>query len=1494
MELESFQQLITDLEFDEDDMNEDHRSSHSMQGHYDEVYDVPSFDADGVECGEPHYRPDVFSNSAPDPRGDCSYPNDPITGLQPGYYGYHDTIEAYQSSDTPYDDIESPTPSQRRGLPLRASSYVTSLNVPTGHFRDAYSHDAYMHNAPESHSRNAMSSGQIALISDGRRMEGVQRHPGLRLRPVSDLPDIYRATFKFGVFNAIQSSCFDTVMRTKDNMVVSAPTGSGKTVLFELALIDMLITASKTNSNTKCVYMAPTKALCSERHKDWTAKFEPMGIKCCEMTGDTAQFGKDAWGDAKNATIIITTGEKWDSLTRNWQNHGDVLSQIKLFMVDEVHILNEPRGSTVEVVISRMKTRGLSIRFVLVSATVPNIYDIAHWVGRSPSKNDSGGQQPAVVMGFGDEFRPCKLSRFVYGFARKNQNDFQFSRTLDYKIFGVLQEHSAGKPVLIFCSTRKGVLVTAEQLLKDHDDATNAKQSLPWTAPKKAPEHFHDQRLQKLASFGIGVHHAGLTLDDRWKTESMFLAGTLRVLVATSTLAVGVNLPAHIVVIKGVKLFQNNAWQEYSDLDIIQMMGRAGRPQFDQEGVSLILCESELESKYKNLAQGKTMLESSLHQNLAEHINSEIVLGTISNIATARTWIRNSFLCQRMQRNPDHYSLGSSDKSWETKLDDMVEDCVTKLTATKLISYGREEDGTTSSTEYGDIMSKYYIRQSTMALILQMPKQVGMREILETISNADEMSEVRLRAGDKQVYNKLRDHQDIRFKTRKIEKSGDKVFYLIQAVLGGISLSSAEYKTADSQPHLDALSVFRHTSRIGRVVVEVAIAKKNGSQLKHGLELLRCLTAKAWEDRPVVLKQLDSIGEKSLKVLAENGISSLQILARQNPMRLEMLLNRKPPFGYDLISHVQDFPQYKLSITQDDLTSDGGRNPVIAELTIQCSLLEQTGFKSGKKPRSRSLGMTNILTVTSEYEFIDFRRIATKALKESKSYSVTAELTKPSQSVCVYISSDTIAGLTVTEVYKPVMDWKEYPTRNTRPLNAIDADLEGFEDDPTFWDVEDDIDGKESSLNNSGSREGDKSPKRKSTINQNGRKQPEEASTASKLPNGNYACNHPCKDKTKCRHLCCREGTSKPPPSSKPLDTQKHVDPEEPHSQHTNARPAQSSKRVVKPEDTRKLKSKQTDRRMENLESLHKRTEVPSSLQLPKGQRVKLPKFSPPELARKKIPDFSLQYSESITKAEDGPISAADDDDELPDDASALLRSIRSSKSRDTLATSETDYSNPELNAIIGNATLQELSLAPQETGVAAHDQHNDNDLKRRRNDENDSNYLGESPRRRKRGRQEPITKTEKTDRGADKRFNSLPDDENSTLQNKNRDSHGPLFLPSHSSPPTERKINPSHNSYSPVLMEVEQHRNDSDVDISFTLDDTLFDMLPASQTDQKISPANNLLSAEHQMTAAAVPSFEAKDTTHTDAEDIEEDIIDQLAEFEEWFNSGAVKFLEE
>ena len=180
-----------------------------------------------------------------------------------------------------------------------------------------------------------------------------------------------------------------------------------------------------------------------------------------------------------------------------------------------------------------------------------------------------------------------------------------------------------------------------------------------------------------------------------------------------------------MVIIKGVHTFQNNMSKEYSDLDIMQMLGRAGRPQFgrpiilsthelfspssvDKDGIAIIMCETALEPKYKALVQGKTVLESSLHLNLAEHINSEIGLGTITDVESAKEWLKSSFMYQRMQRHPQFYTTPKADPQSTSGDDDLVLQSIEQLKSNQLIEHINcgKESGKLSSTQYGDIMNK--------------------------------------------------------------------------------------------------------------------------------------------------------------------------------------------------------------------------------------------------------------------------------------------------------------------------------------------------------------------------------------------------------------------------------------------------------------------------------------------------------------------------------------------------------------------------------------------------------------------------------------------------------------------------------------------------------------------------------------------------------------------------------------------------------------------
>uniref|UniRef100_A0A8V0ZLC3 DNA 3'-5' helicase n=1 Tax=Gallus gallus TaxID=9031 RepID=A0A8V0ZLC3_CHICK len=519
------------------------------------------------------------------------------------------------------------------------------------------------------------------------------------------------------------------LLYTDRNFVICAPTGSGKTVMFELAITRLLMEVPMPWLNIKVVYMAPIKALCSQRFDDWKEKFGPIGLSCKELTGDTVV---DDLFEIHHAHIIITTPEKWDSMTRRWKDNS-IVQLVRLFLIDEVHVIkDESRGATLEVVVSRMKTVQSSLwrlsenhdvpplRFVAVSATIPNAEDIAEWL--------SDGKMPAVCLKVDEDQRPVKLRKIVLGFpCSDSQTEFKFDLTLNYKIASVIQAYSDQKPVLVFCATRKGVQQAASVLSKDAKFLLSVEQK---QRLQKSANSLKDSKLRDLLMYGLAYHHAGMEVSDRKIIEGAFTAGDLPVLFTTSTLAMGVNLPAHLVVIKSTMHYVGGVFEEYSETDILQMIGRAGRPQFDTTATAVIMTRLSTREKYIQMLNGADIIESSLHRHLVEHLNAEIALHTVTDVTVALEWIRSTFLYIRALKNPTHYGFSSGlDKiGIEAKLQELCLKNLNDLSSFNLIRMDKENNF--KPTETGRLMAWYYIAFDTVKQFFRIKGTETLKELV--------------------------------------------------------------------------------------------------------------------------------------------------------------------------------------------------------------------------------------------------------------------------------------------------------------------------------------------------------------------------------------------------------------------------------------------------------------------------------------------------------------------------------------------------------------------------------------------------------------------------------------------------------------------------------------------------------------------------------------------------------------------------------------------
>jgi len=160
---------------------------------------------------------------------------------------------------------------------------------------------------------------------------------------IKEFIDIY--PFKY--FNPNQTQVFHALYHTDENVLIGSPTGSGKTIMGEFAILRIF----KLYPGKKTVYIAPMKAIAKERIKDWKAKFELNALKkvVLELTGE---YTPDLEA-LLSADILITTPEKWDGISRNW-NVRSYVQKVQLVILDEIHLLGQDRGPVLEVIVSRM------------------------------------------------------------------------------------------------------------------------------------------------------------------------------------------------------------------------------------------------------------------------------------------------------------------------------------------------------------------------------------------------------------------------------------------------------------------------------------------------------------------------------------------------------------------------------------------------------------------------------------------------------------------------------------------------------------------------------------------------------------------------------------------------------------------------------------------------------------------------------------------------------------------------------------------------------------------------------------------------------------------------------------------------------------------------------------------------------------------------------------------------------------------------------------
>ncbi|KAK7147949.1 hypothetical protein R3I94_010466 [Phoxinus phoxinus] len=637
-----------------------------------------------------------------------------------------------------------------------------------------------------------------------------ERHPphtellDLQPLPVTALGNReYESLYKFTHFNPIQTQIFHTLYHTDTNVLLGAPTGSGKTIAAEIAIFRVF----NMYPTSKVVYIAPLKALVRERIEDWKIRIEEkLGRKVVELTGDvTPDMRAIAAAD-----LIVTTPEKWDGVSRSWQNRSYV-QKVAILIIDEIHLLGEDRGPVLEVIVSR--TNFISshtskpVRVVGLSTALANARDLADWLGI--------GQ--VGLFNFRPSVRPVPLEVHIQGFP--GQHYCPRMASMNKPVFQAIRTHSPAKPVLIFVSSRRQTRLTALDLIAFLATEDDPKQWLHQDEREMTDiiSTARESNLKLTLAFGIGMHHAGLHERDRKTVEELFVNCKIQVLIATSTLAWGVNFPAHLVIVKGTEYYdgKTHRYVDYPITDVLQMMGRAGRPQFDDQGKAVILVHDIKKDFYKKFLYEPFPVESSLLSVLSDHLNAEIAAGTVASKQDAMDYITWTYFFRRLVMNPSYYNL--DDTSHETinkYLSSLVERSLRDLECSYCMEI-QQDDQTIDPLTYGRIASYYYLKHQTIRMFKERLKpELPVQDLLAVLSEAEEYAELPVRHNEDQLNSELAQRLPVPVNPHSYDSPHTKTHLLLQAHFSRAQLPCSDYST-DTKTALD------NTIRVCQAMLDV-------------------------------------------------------------------------------------------------------------------------------------------------------------------------------------------------------------------------------------------------------------------------------------------------------------------------------------------------------------------------------------------------------------------------------------------------------------------------------------------------------------------------------------------------------------------------------------------------------------------------------------------------------------------------------------------------
>jgi replicative superfamily II helicase len=710
---------------------------------------------------------------------------------------------------------------------------------------------------------------------------------------VADVVPEFADAFSFDKFNQMQQEAAPEILQNESNVVVAAPTASGKTALAELAICRTL------RQNGTALFIAPLRALTNEKESEWD-RFESLGYSVYVVTGERELNTRRA----ERADILVMTPEKTDSATRKHDSaRYSFITDIDCCVIDEVHLLDsDRRGGVLEVTVSRLR-RLCDPRIVALSATMSNIDDVAGWLDASS----------ATTFQFGEDYRPVELHRDIQLYTH-GDNTFADKYRRLYRALDCAEEHLRdGGQALVFVSSRQDAVRAAG---KARDEI--AQRDIPMGARgdyefHTSVEKLENDALSKAAPDGVGFHHAGLAKDDRDRIESWFKSGKIQLLFSTSTLAWGVNLPARCVVIRDTKYHDPLEGEvDISPLDVLQMLGRAGRPGYDDVGYGWVVCDRSEAEKYRRLLEEGKEIESRLAEDLDSHLNAEIAMGTIKDLDDVLTWLKRTFYYQRAKSNPDAYDFGTLKQRMQSTLESLVERGFVEM----------DDNLSVSGTTLGRLTSKYYLRLSTAERFNALCdcERLTESDMLEVVAGAGEFHAVSARQSESDAIDRVLSDASI---STELEDGSKKVLAILYAGMNGATpadlRSDAWIIRQNARRLLSALREFLASFAGPRAA---NLARRVAARVEHGVSR-----------DAVALTAIDGIGATRADKLATGGLHSPADITEAGVAELKRA-GLTEGVAKQIVANARDFPD--INVRWESLPNQIARGTnELCEVTIR-------------------------------------------------------------------------------------------------------------------------------------------------------------------------------------------------------------------------------------------------------------------------------------------------------------------------------------------------------------------------------------------------------------------------------------------------------------------------------------------------------------------------------------------------------------------------------